>query len=102
MSNETKIEFTRTIGAGEARSRHLNLTDDAGRTYGRRFPDRGTKLAIIDGAGRRTNAKKHNYNDNQIWSGLQRWHDENEITPGTRIKVKYDSTERSPEGFPVI
>jgi hypothetical protein len=59
MPNETKIEFTRTIGAGEARSRHLNLTDDAGRTYGRRFPDRGTKLAIIDGAGRRTNAKKH-------------------------------------------
>ena len=98
MSDETKkIEFIRTIGPGEVRSHHLNLTDEFGTTFGQEFPPHEpirTPLAIIDGKGRRTNAKKHN--GSQIWgSGLGRWFLDNSVTPGTRIKDRYDAKERS-------
>ena len=106
MSNETpKIEFLRTIGPGEVRSYHLNLTDESGTTFGHKFPPHQpirTPLAIIDGKGRRTNARKHNYT--QIWgNGLKNWFLENSVAPETRIKIGYDAKERStPDDLHVV
>ncbi len=100
-----QIEFIRTIGAGEVRSNHLNLTDEFGTTFGQAFPPHQptrTPLAIIDGRGRRTNARKDN--GSQIWGGgLSHWFQDNSVTPGTRIKIRYDAKERStPDGLHVV
>ncbi|MGO8839535.1 MAG: endonuclease NucS domain-containing protein [Limisphaerales bacterium] len=95
------FEFYRTIGSSEVHSGYLNLTDDSQQTYGTQLPAHRTRLAIIDGAGHRTNAAKHH--DNQIWSGLNNWYQENNVVPGTRIKVRYDEAERStPDGLHVL
>jgi Holliday junction resolvase-like predicted endonuclease len=94
------IEFYRTIGNGEAHTQYLNLTDDARKTDGAQLPPGGTALAIIDGAGRRTNAIKHHVN--QVWGGLNNWYEQNNVAARTKIKVSYDSTERSSDGLPIL
>lgn len=86
------LEFSRTISESEVRSTYLNLTDDRGRRFGKQFPPHKTKLRIIDGQDRRTNASMHNVN--QIWGSIQNWFSDNQVQPGDAVKVVYDPTER--------
>jgi len=93
------IEFQRTVTEAEVRSCYLNLTDDAGNRFGQQFPLHRTKLAVIDGSGRATYAHKHH--GNQLWGTLRNWFEQNNISPGTRITVRFDPDERR-EGLQVI
>lgn len=94
------LEFTRTLSAAEVKSTYINLTDDSGRTYGASLPPHKTRLVIIDGAGRRTNASKHH--DNQIWGAIRTWFIDNGVTPGTQVKVTCDPYERSDDGLSIL
>lgn len=94
------VDFVRTINEPEVRSCYLNLTDESGRTYGSLLPKHMTPLAIIDGAGRRTSGSKHH--DNQVWGNLRVWFNDNNVRPGTRVKVKFDPTERTQDGNHVL
>jgi len=42
------IEFVRRIGKAEISTKHLNLTDINGKTYGAHFPPHKTKFIVID------------------------------------------------------
>ena len=86
------IEFVRRIGKAEVSSRHLNLTDINGKTYGIQFPPHKTKFIVIDQEGRQFEAQKHH--TNQIWGNLRRWYEVNNISEGDLIKVKFDPDER--------
>lgn len=96
------IEFYRTIGQGEVRAKYLNLTDDnrPRNTNRTGLPPTGTWVVVIDGAGRRTKAKRDH--DSQLWTGLQNWHSQNNVVPGMRIKFRYDEKEPAIDGLPVI
>jgi hypothetical protein len=94
------VEFVRTINIPEVRFTYLNLTDDTGRTYGSSLPPHKTKLAIIDTSGRRTNGAKHH--DNQVWGNLRVWFNDNNITPGTRVRIRFDPSERTDDGLHVL
>ncbi len=93
------VEFARVINQSEINFSYLNLTDERGQKYGTGFPfPHRTKLAIIDGQGRVTTAKKHH--ENQIW-GLNKWFASNGIRANTRISVSLNPDERK-EGLPVV
>ena len=94
------VRFQRTIGISEVRTTYLNLTDDHGRTYGSFLPGHRTQLRVIDGDGRHTNAQKHH--DNQIWGAIKNWFLDNNIQPGTRIEVRFDTNERGEDGLQVV
>ena len=96
------IEFYRTIGQGEVRAKYLNLTDDnrPRNTNRTGLPAIGTWVAVIDGAGRRTSAKRDH--DSQLWTGLQNWHIQNNVVPGMKVKFRYDEREPAIDGMPVI
>jgi hypothetical protein len=80
----------KTINSAEHRSGYLNLTDDNGITYGSNFPAPFTPLAIVT-EGRQYPASM-NRHPNQIWGGLKRWYKDENIYPGDRIRIIYDST----------
>jgi len=42
------IEFVRRSGKAEISTKHLNLTDINGKTYGAHFPPHKTKFIVID------------------------------------------------------
>jgi RecB family endonuclease NucS len=85
------VEFRRVIADGEARNYYLNLTDMNRTIYGRHFPAPLTRLAIIDGDGRVTFAKKHG--NNQIWNSLENWFRDNNVQSGAIVLVRYDANE---------
>jgi len=94
------IEFEKTVNQAEYNAKFLNLTDDRGNTYGRKFNlDHLTRIAIVGNSGQVTFAKKQK--NNQIWGTLSHWYKSENIVPGSRILVRFDPTERL-EGFPVI
>lgn len=93
-------EFTHIVTAEEVRSGYLNLKDEQGVPRGDSFPAKHlTRLAIHDGKGRLTFAKKHHHN--QIWGTLYKWFEHNSVQAGTRILVRHDPGEQT-EGCPVI
>jgi len=94
------VEFTRTITQPEVTSGYLNLTDERGQKQGDSFPSQHlVKIAIIDGHGRVTIAKKHH--GNQIWGGLSKWFVANNVQPGVRIRVRHDPNETR-DALPVV
>ncbi len=94
------IEFDKTISESEFRSGYLNLTDDRGQRYGPQFGlEHRTRIAVKDTSGGVTFTQMHN--TNQLWGMLRNWFDEDDITPGARIQVRFDPTERH-EGMPVV
>jgi endonuclease len=96
------VEFRRTITAPEVNGNYLNLTDDAGAYYGRRYfshiPHLGT-IVVLDGSGRITYAQKHH--NNQIWGTLVNWFGDNNVQAGTQILVRFDRNETR-ENKPVL
>ena len=94
------IEFERTVGSSEAKSWYLNLSDDRGHSYG---PELGlphcTKIAIRDGRGRVTYAQKHHAT--QLWGMLKNWFIDNDVSVGTRVRVRFDPDEQH-DGSPVL
>jgi len=86
------IEFIRRIGDAEVSTKHLNLTDINGNTYGKYFPPHKTKFIVVDQEGRRFEAQKHHAN--QIWGNLRRWYEANNINAGDLIKIRFDPNER--------
>lgn len=93
------IEFARIITQSEINAAYLNLTDERGQKHGSAFPyPHRTRLAILDGDGRVTTAKKHH--GNQIW-GLNRWYAANGIQAGTRIKIGHEPNEKQ-DGLPLV
>ncbi len=94
------IEFERTIGASEVNSGYLNLSDDRGRSFGPHVDlEHRAKVAIRDSQGRVTAAQKHHAN--QLWGTLKNWFADNDVQPGTRVRVRFDPGERH-NGLPVI
>lgn len=91
------IEFLRRIGEAEISTKHLNLTDINGKTYGKFFPPHKTKFIVIDQNGRRFDAQKHH--TNQIWGNLRKWYEANNINEGDLVKVKFDPNERINEKY---
>lgn len=91
------IEFTRRIGNAEISTKHLNLTDIHGKTYGKHFPPHKTKFIVIDQDGRKFEAQKHH--TNQIWGNLRKWYEANNINAGDLIKVKFDPNEKIDNQF---
>jgi hypothetical protein len=94
------VEFQRTINSSEVRYAYLNLTDDSGRTFGSLLPPHKTRLAVVDGEGRRTNGSKHH--DNQVWGNLRAWYEANGVGPGTRVSVRFDIADRAEDGLHVL
>jgi len=86
------IEFVRRIGKAEISTKHLNLTDINGKTYGKSFPPHKTKFIVVDQEGRQFEAQKHH--TNQIWGNLRRWYEANNINEGDLVKVKFEPNER--------
>ncbi|MCD6492601.1 MAG: DUF1016 family protein [Archaeoglobaceae archaeon] len=86
------VEFVRRIGKAEISTKHLNLTDINGKTYGMHFPPHKTKFIVVDQGGRQFEAQKHH--TNQIWGNLRKWYEANNIKEGDLIKVKFDPNER--------
>lgn len=87
------IQFHRTISAAEVNKHYLNLTDDAGNTYGSyldHIPHR-TRMAIVNSLGEVTFATKHHRN--QIWGTLSHWFNANNIQVGTLVLAKFDPKE---------
>ena len=80
-----KIEFRRVLTESECLSTYLSLTDDSGRQYGAMLPEHNTKLAVIDGAGRVSFARR-NYGS-ELWGDLHIWFRVNNIRPGTLVLV---------------
>lgn len=85
------IEFNKTISASEVKTTYLNLTDDSKRTYGKLLPVHKTEFCLIDENGNEFSATKHG--NNQLWSGISKWFNQNNIKAGTRIKFTYDEGE---------
>lgn len=81
------IEFDRTIGSSEERTYYLNLTDNAGRRYGSRFPEDRTPLWVITD-GKKYRASKRG--ENQIWGVLRSWYDGEDVHAGDTIHICYD------------
>jgi Endonuclease NucS len=94
------IEFHHVVNRGEVTAYYLNLTDVAGRTYGREhFPPDKTSLVIRDGRDRDIQAKMRGRN--QIWGGLKKWFQLNDIRSGARIVVRFNPDERK-DDQPVV
>jgi hypothetical protein len=85
------IEFFKTISASEINTRYINLTDNRGNTWGRNFPENGTRLCIIDEKGQEFSTTKHG--NNQLWGNLVTWFVQRNIQPETLVKIIYDPTE---------
>jgi hypothetical protein len=64
------ITFLRKLGVPEARDGYLNLTNEAGKTYGHHFPEHLTRFVVVDQDGRISFAQKHHAN--QMWGTLSR------------------------------
>ena len=93
------VEFSRTINASEVKHTYLNLTDDAGRTYGSYLPAHKTKMAIIDQNGRMVIGQKHG--KSQLRAGIKKWSSNNQVAAGDVIRIQYDAGERH-SGLPVV
>lgn len=94
------IEFDKTINESEFNSGYINLTNDRGQRFGPQFGlEHRTRIAVKDSSGGFTFTQMHN--TNQLWGMLRNWFDEEDITPGARIRVRFDPSERH-EGMPVV
>lgn len=86
------ITFLRKLGVPEARDGYLNLTDEAGKTYGHHFPGHLTRFVVVDQDGRRSYSQKHHAN--QMWGTLKNWYRSTGTKAGDTVIVSFDSTER--------
>ncbi len=84
------IEFEHLQNGSEVSAQYINLTDDYGTRYGSKFGEHKTILAVIDGNGRKSYMKRHHANQ---LTQCAEWFVKNNITPGTKILVKYDPQE---------
>src|SRR5258708_39027399 len=84
------ITFDKTVGKSEANYGYINLTTDNGTTHGGEFPPSNTPLLIF--TGDRNYKASINTSQNQIWGGLRRWFRDENIYPGDKIRITYDTT----------
>src|SRR6266567_515191 len=86
------ITFLRRLGIPEVRDGYLNLTDEAGTTYGHLFPDHLTKFAVVDPDGRKSFSQKHH--KNQMWGTLKNWYRSTGTKAGDTVIVSFEPAER--------
>ena len=75
------IEFVRRIGKAEISTKHLNLTDINGKTYGAHFPPHKTKFIVIDQDSRKFEAQKHHTNQSLRLRTLSKVNSQPELVP---------------------
>jgi hypothetical protein len=86
------VRFLRTLGDSEVRLGYLNLTDDAGKHYGKQFPANRTRFVVIDQNGRRASTQK--LQGNQLWGSLSHWYHDTQAKAGDTVILAFDSDEK--------
>jgi hypothetical protein len=94
------VEFEHTITIPEQNSKYLNLKDDEGNRFGESLAADRTRYTVVDDLGRASAASQRG--PNQIWGSLGVWYRDNDVTPGTLIKILYDENELATDGSHIL